>query len=135
MNLFFHPEGDDWSLRSYVSFGPMASVDQAMATIEARAPPKSHKGIYFLLQQGYKPFWQRDTSSLNCTVCVDNEYHAKPADYVPSNRDRWQPCEPYRACVIPRDSVNEKLVYAVGTSLDILGNQTHVVWREKSHDW
>ena len=130
MNLFFHPEGDDWSLRSYVAFGPMATMEETMATIEARTA--SHKGRYFLLSPGFKPFWQTDKSGLDCTVCVDNETYATPAGYVYTGREK-RPCVPYRPCLLPQG--DEKLVYWVGMSLEFLTKETHAIWREKSHDW
>ena len=132
LTLYFHPDGDDWSFRSYSTFGLMASLDAAMVVMEAR---KDAKGVFFLLNPACKPFWQRDASGLNCTVCVDSEHYAKPVGYIRKNAWDPTPCEAYRPCEVPRGDVDKKLVYEVGLSIDLLRNQTCTIWRERSHDW
>ena len=133
MNLYFHPESDDWTARSYSFFGAKESMDEVETTIEARAKG-SHKGVYFLLKPGFKPFWQVDKSGLGCTVCVDSEHFAKPADYVYKS-GQPQPCVAYKACVVPRESVDLTKVYAAGMSMARLRDETRLIWRERSHDW
>jgi len=139
MNLYFHPEtsGADWSLTSYIALGAVSSITETMAKIESRKShtglKASHDGVYFMLEPQFKPFWQKDGHGLSCTVCVDSEYYAKPVGTIP--RVHGKPlCEAYKACDVS-ELVDKKLLYAVGTSIDVVRNKTRIIWREKSHDW
>jgi len=125
MNLYYHHGGDDWSLRSYHSFGLQESLDDAMKAIEDWT--WSHTGYFFLLAPNCYPFWQSDKSGLGCTVNVDNEYCARP---VGGKRNE---CSPYIPCV--RRKVEDPRVYSVGVSLTLVKKEVHVIWRERSHDW
>ena len=134
MNLFFHPEGGDWTARSYRVLGSVDSLDAAKVLIEASC----QTGVWFLLERTHKPFWHRAKNGLPNTVNVDSEQYAKPhglTDRVWRQNSPRLPCESYVACDIPDAEVDRKLFYPIGVSIETVTGVSRTVWREKSHDW